>query len=126
MPAVSAPGYFLVRFPLCGRSTERCRYRRLFGVSLPLGVTGNTSDSGSEESRFETWRGNFTARSQTTRPGCLFSGYQRRGSLIEYLAHPFDQVARRKRLLQKDDAVPEKPLLADAISRVTRDEEDAQ
>ncbi len=25
---------------------------------LPRGVTGNTSDSGSEESRFEPWRGN--------------------------------------------------------------------
>lgn len=27
-------------------------------VSMPLGVTGNTSDSGSEKSRFEPWRGN--------------------------------------------------------------------
>ena len=27
---------------------------------LPRGVTGNTSDSGSEESRFEPWRGNYT------------------------------------------------------------------
>ena len=25
---------------------------------MPRGVTGNTSDSGSEESRFEPWRGN--------------------------------------------------------------------
>lgn len=30
-----------------------------FKVLLPRGVTGNTSDSGSEESRFEPWRGNF-------------------------------------------------------------------
>ena len=29
-----------------------------FKVLLPRGVTGNTSDSGSEESRFEPWRGN--------------------------------------------------------------------
>jgi hypothetical protein len=29
----------------------------LLHALLPRGVTGNTSDSGSEESRFEPWRG---------------------------------------------------------------------
>lgn len=33
-------------------------YPAIGSVFLPLGVTGNTPDSGSGESRFETWRGN--------------------------------------------------------------------
>ena len=31
-----------------------------FALSMPDGVIGNTSDSGSEESRFEPWSGNLT------------------------------------------------------------------
>ena len=41
-----------------GMLPVRCRSRAAGNGSLPLGVTGNTSDSGSEESRFEPWRGN--------------------------------------------------------------------
>ncbi len=37
------------------------RLRQKNGRGLPRGVIGNTSDSGSEESRFEPWRGNFDA-----------------------------------------------------------------
>ncbi len=40
----------LSSMPAAGGSPQR---------SVPRGVTGNTSDSGSEESRFEPWRGNF-------------------------------------------------------------------
>jgi hypothetical protein len=32
------------------------------GKTMPLGVTGNTSDSGSEESWFEPRRGNYRER----------------------------------------------------------------
>ena len=43
----------------CSVGTDRagCSVQEL--LLLPLGVTGNTSASGAEESRFDPWRGNF-------------------------------------------------------------------
>ena len=38
-------------------------------LELPLGVTGNTPDSGSGESRFETWRGNAELYRNANRHG---------------------------------------------------------
>ena len=46
--------------------SEGCSSGRdcLLSDRMPRGVTGNTSDSGSEESRFEPWRGNRGSDSQ--------------------------------------------------------------
>jgi hypothetical protein len=51
------------------------RGRVQLAVSLPRGVTGNTSDSGSEESRFEPWRGNQGLRAvRLARMGTVWRG----------------------------------------------------
>ena len=51
----SAPRYFTQVAP-----TEQMSVI-LWRIAMPLGVTGNTSASGAEESRFDPWRGNWNA-----------------------------------------------------------------
>ncbi len=43
-----------------------------FAPSMPDGVIGNTSDSGSEESRFEPWSGNKKKPCNTCITGLFF------------------------------------------------------
>ncbi len=67
--------------PARGRARRRRHFRLrvdslTFSPRLPLGVTGNTPDSGSGKSRFEPWRGNYVRKARaaaiTPRPGLLF------------------------------------------------------
>ena len=46
------------------RKRKNCIYFYTFARTkfLPRGVIGNTSDSGSEESRFEPWRGSLSSK----------------------------------------------------------------
>lgn len=48
-----------------------------FAPQMPDGVIGNTSDSESEESRFEPWSGNLKLKALHSLCGAFFcSGYQ--------------------------------------------------
>ena len=77
---------------------------------MPRGVTGNTSDSGSEESRFEPWRGN-----QITRPCAAFliapPGTRGRVSLRSTLS---------RRALLGSGAIFHCPQVLAAVSRYAR------
>ena len=55
-------------------------------VLLPLGVTGNTPDSGSGESRFDPWRGNEKARRHFGDVGPFFVALVRFGACARRLA----------------------------------------
>ena len=58
----------------CRVQTDRagCSVQEL--LLLPLGVTGNTSASGAEESRFDPWRGNYKRVNRFGWPALLFLG----------------------------------------------------
>jgi hypothetical protein len=79
---------FEPRLPLCGEPQvlDHAHRRRGAGFAavmaiLPLGVTGNTSDSGSEESWFEPRRGNSSGRRVV--------GARRSGEVAKWLRQRF-------------------------------------